>query len=62
MDGAMKSRSQKIIKAAALGSVSYGILHFMWGPMDAKVLRKYVNEAFFASYGAGTPVDGATQP
>lgn len=48
------SRSQRIIRTAALTSVSYGVLVKMMGPLTMQQCDRIINQAIFYSYGART--------
>lgn len=43
----MKSRSQKMLHAIALSSVSYGTLFRLWGPMALQDVQRIINQARF---------------
>ncbi len=44
------ARSQRLLRAIALGSVSYGVLLKMLGPMVDRDLARIINEAIYYRY------------
>jgi hypothetical protein len=52
VDGEMsKPKPRSIARLLALTTVSYNVLHHVWGPVQLRDIKRIVNKAMFESYG-----------